>query len=666
MIKIVCGVVAAIVIAVGGLFGFQFYTQHRITSEIDAAFEQIRATGAKASHGKVSFDLLSHTITVADIVGELAAQPPVGVKIAMLTASGVSQPDATRFSADSLQATNVEISVEMPTRAPMHVTYRLPQLTVKDYTGPASAQRLPASSSFIDLYRYGFERLASISATSITAPTMTGTMTVSSVSPGSAASSVAGGDFTYSGLAATGLKDGKIASMTVDKFLFTINTQIAGKADKMTGDLAKVTSYDTDIGAMAAMLDPQKANDDRYYRVYRQVSTGPYIITSGQGPNIRIDGMTVDDVGISPSRTQLPALLAMMPAAGAAPPTPAQAREMLEKLAGFYEGIRIGSAEIHGFSMEMPEGQFKLSRMRFDLDEGKVGEFAIEGLDMRTPKGPFKIERFALKAVDIANLMRMSAAASVQKPSPGQALGMIALIEGAELKGLVAPFKNTGKTVNVDTIKLDWGQFIGPIPTKAHLIVKMSSPLDATDPKQKALVTAGIDTMAIDVDLGTAWTEDSHTFVLEPAALEVSNLLKASAHVSLGDVPREIFSPDPAQAMAMAAQAGIGTLELTWRDLGGVDLAAAQFARSQNITRDAARRAMADVIRSHGEAAAAANPDAAAAVDALARFVESPEQTLIIKLTPLGKVPALQLIQTLQTDPLAALAQFKIEASTGL
>jgi len=32
----------------------------------------------------------------------------------------------------------------------------------------------------------------------------------------------------------------------------------------------------------------------------------------------------------------------------------------------------------------------------------------------------------------------------------------------------------------------------------------------------------------------------------------------------------------------------------------------------------------------------------------------------------LGKVPALQLFQALKTDPLVALAQFRIEASTGL
>ena len=74
--------------------------------------------------------------------------------------------------------------------------------------------------------------------------------------------------------------------------------------------------------AAAAILDPQKANDDRYYRVYGKTTAGPYTVTSAQGLRMRIDEMTIDDVGVRPSRLQLPALLAMIQAAGAAPPTP--------------------------------------------------------------------------------------------------------------------------------------------------------------------------------------------------------------------------------------------------------------------------------------------------------------------------------------------------------
>jgi hypothetical protein len=45
MRKILIGLVAAIVVAAAGFFGFQFYVQHRVATQVEAAFEQIRASG---------------------------------------------------------------------------------------------------------------------------------------------------------------------------------------------------------------------------------------------------------------------------------------------------------------------------------------------------------------------------------------------------------------------------------------------------------------------------------------------------------------------------------------------------------------------------------------------------------------------------------------------
>jgi hypothetical protein len=592
-----------------------------LPSELEAALEQIRAAGGKASHGRISFDLLSRTVKIVDLAAQSAAQPPVSVKIGSLTALGVGQPDAARFSAEAIEITDLEIGLEMPAETLLSVTYRAPRIAVRDYSGPASAPRLPASSSLIDLYRVGFELVANITAASVTTPSLTGTMKFSGAVRGGAGT----GEFTYSGFAMEGLKGGRIASTKASEAVFRF-VQPAGVTKTITGSLADFAAYDTDFNVMAAIFDPQKANDDQYYRAYRQISTGAYTIKFDQFLNMRIEGLTVDDVAMRPSRLQLAALMAMTPPAGAAPPTPAQARAMLEKAAGVYEGIRIGNAEMRGLAVEMPDGPVKLSAMRFNLESGKVKEFAIEGLDGRTPQGPVKVGRFALKSLDIANFMRMSAlfANPAQPPPPDKALDMIPLIEGVELKGLIAPFKNTGKPVNIDAFNLDWGQFIGPIPSKLRLALKMAAPLDASDPGQMVLVAAGLDKAAIDLDLGAAWTEASRAFALEPVTLDLGGIAKASARVSLANVPRGVFSPNAVQAAAMAGQIEAGTIELTLRDTGGIDLAVAQQARAQNISRDAARRALVEGIRSSSEQAAAANPDAVATVEALARFCREP------------------------------------------
>ena len=170
-------------------------------------------------------------------------------------------------------------------------------------------------------------------------------------------------------------------------------------------------------------------------------------------------------------------------------------------------------------------------------------------------------------------------------------LGLLPLIEGVEVKGFVAPFKNTSKFVKLDSFDLNWGQFVGPVPSKARLTAKMTTPVDVNDPAMRPLVAAGLDTLSVDGDHRRGLDGGARTFVLEPAKFEIGGLLKASARVSLANVPRQVFSANPAQAIGAAAQIEAGAIELTVRDLGGIDVAVAQYARTQNVSREAARKA---------------------------------------------------------------------------
>ena len=93
-------------------------------------------------------------------------------------------------------------------------------------------------------------------------------------------------------------------------------------------------------------------------------------------------------------------------------------------------------------------------------------------------------------------------------------------------------------------------------------------------------------------DIGAEWTEAARSFVVDVPKLEIGGLLKASARVALANVPRQVFSANAAQAIGAAAQIEAGTIELTVRDLGSVDLGVAQYARTQNVSREAARKAI--------------------------------------------------------------------------
>jgi hypothetical protein len=662
MKKILFGLVAAVAIAVGGFFGFQFYVEQKIAGNIDAAFDQIRKDGGKASHGRLDFDLWTHTLTIADIKTETAAQPPMTVKIAKFTAAGVGQPDATHVAAASVEAGDIEVGARMIAGSEWRATYKVPGITVKDYSGPATIKQPPALSSVVDMYQFVFGMFKDITAASITAPSAAFT-----VNSGAAIA----GEGSYSGLEMLGVRDGKVANMKSDGFAYTMTTQQAGRTEKVSAKVANFVINDFDGNAAATTLDPSKADDSNYYRVYGHLSIGSYDITAGPGVRTHIGGIVADDIAVKPSRVRFGEMLSAMPQPGAVR-SPSEAREIMEKVARIYEGIRIANAAINDISVETSQGQSqqslaRMSALRLSLEDGK-GEFALEGLDANSPNGPVRIERFALKAFDIPNLMRAmgSFANPAQRPPSEQTLRLLQALGGIEVKGVVAPYKNSKQTINIDAVNLTWGQFVGLIPTKAHLDAKLAGPVDPTNPAFQALAVAGINRQALDVDISAGWDEAAGSFVLDAPSFELSSMLKASVRVSLGQVPRGVFTLDPQQASAMAEQIEAGALELTLHDLGAVDLLVAQYARTKDLSREAARSAIVDEIRANSEKAASANPDAPAAIEAMIRFVETPGQTLVLKLTPLGKAQASQLMQLLKNDPLLALAQFRIEASTGL
>jgi hypothetical protein len=664
--KILIGLLAALVVAVGGYFGFEFYLQQRIASDIEATFASIRASGAKAEHGKVTFDLWHRTVTIAGLSGELTAEPPVSLKIGRVVASGVSQPGDGRFAASRIEVTDFEAAGTIGAGGGLRTSYRAPRIEVSDYSGPAGPTRQLEASNLADVYRFALEHFAAVTARTLAVPTLT--MKLDSTASGAAAGI---GDYTYAGVALRDIKDGKIASSTVERVFFTLAMNAGGKTENLTGEAENLAASDFDSFAMLALLDPARAKDDAYYRVYRKLTAGPYSASLQKGVKMRVDGVTVDDVGLRPSRLQFSQLLAIVETAPPPGTTPTleQTRDLITKAAGIYEGIRIGGATVRGFAMETPEGAFKMAAVQLaSLENGKIAEFALEGFEGKAPQGPVKLGRFALKGLDVANLMRTAVqfSGTRREPSPEQILGLLALVEGVETSNLVAPYKNTGNPVTVDTLNLSWGQFVGAIPTRARVTVKMSGPVDASDPEPfNALAAAGLGSASVNLDLGAAWNEAGRSFAVQPGTLEIGNVLKAALRLSLANVQRGAFSLNPLQAAVMAAQIEAGPVELTLRDTGGIDLAIRQQARQQGVSVEDARRAMTDKIRENAMQLAAANPDVMAVAGALIQFIENPRGTLTVTLTPRGKVVTIDLIQAMKASPVAGLARFQIEATAG-
>lgn len=668
MRKMLIGFAVLAVLAAGGFFGLQFYLQQNIEREVSAALQAIRDGGNQASHGEVTFDLLSRTVTVPEIVVQSSAQPPVTVKIGRFTAAGVALPQNGRFAADRIVIANVEAGGTMPMMGGVEMAYKSPRIELINYSGPAGPLRQLDPTSLVDVWRFALEHFAAINATTISIPSVTAAVKPLS---GDLKNQVAS-EYGYSDVLVRDVREGRIASTTIERTTFSSKVSTPSGADLLRGEITKIEALDIDAAATLAMLDPSKAKDDNYYRAYRKVSVGAYAATMPKGMRVQIDGMSSSDIGLRPSRLQVNDILAVtasLPPPGTQP-SPRVVQEMLGRMANLYEGIRIGDFEMHGLSIEMPDGTAELGSLQLTkLENGRIGEFALNGLDVRGPRGPVKLARFALRSLDVANLLRVAtrfAATPGQQPTPEQLAALLPLLEGAEIKGLVAPLKDTGRPVSIDTLGVSWGQFIGSIPTKARMTLNLSGPTETNDIELfKALAAAGQTWAKVNLDLGAGWSESSRVLAFDPFTLEIGGMFQTSARLELANVPKEAFSTDLLQIMLAAALVEAGPVALVVRDTGGVDLLLAQKARTERMTVEAARRATIDGIRQNAMTMSLLNPDVMPIAGALTRFIENSRGTLTIKLTPKGKVPLAQLLETTKTNPIAALARFQVEATNG-
>lgn len=655
MSKIAIGLGAAAIAAVGGYFGTEAYIKNRIANEIEANFAQIRAGGGQAKHGDLAFSLWTRDVTISDIAVSFIAPQQASIKVGRFTASDIGLGSASTFKSSNIVLTDIDASGAVAPSGALDVTVKAPRFEIADYSGPTQMLAQAKLASPLDMYRAGLMQFAAISARSMTASTVTVNAKGTAL-PG-------GADYVYSDLTIRDIKDGKIATSHVGRVNIAMTVAQPGKQVRMTGDIVDITARDFDATASATVLDPAHASDEKFYRIQGQVSTGAYTLTSDNGPSFRIDGIRMGDMKIQPSKFKMQELLAALPAAGA-PVDLAKTRAMIETVASTYEGIQIDTAEMRGLSVQTPEGPVKLAAMRFNLDRGKVGEFAIEGLDGQSTNGPIKIGRFALKGFDFSGLMRQTAQMTVRgtTPSTDAVVGMLKALESVELNDMIAPHKDSGKLITIHNASLSWGQFVGSIPSKINLKLKMTGPLEEKDGEPFTLLRdVGINEATADMDIGLAWNESEKKLVLTPGTFEIGKLFAVNAKMSLENVPRGLFTTNPQQAMMAALPIEYGAIEITGRDLGAVDLSIAQYARKQNVPTEQARSTLADEIRTKGRAAGNNDPVSGRLADAVANLIEKPSGTLALKITPRAKLPVMQFLELTKNDPATAFTLFDID-----
>jgi len=665
MRKVVTGVLAILIVGTGGYFGARGWAQQRVEREVETSLAAMRAAGGNVTHGPVEIELLRRQVSLSNVVAEMASEPKVSLRIGRVVATGIGPPHAGRISAAQLEFDDLEIDATIAVGAGLHVTYKIPRLEFADYSGPMVQLYPIDAASPIETIRTALQQFIAVTASSLTIPTVTVSFAVKD-------STLFAVEYGYSGIVLHNIGEGHIGSMTVDRVVAAVTAAGPNGPSGFTAELAGMETLDFDTGPILAVLSGSA--DDQYRRVYRKATAGSYTVTLGDSRTpvrVVVDGVAAEDVALKPSKFPLAEMIPLftsLPRAGEAL-DPQRALALIEVVAGIYDGIRIGSVELRGMKVVPPAPQEQLSigavRMA-GFENGRLAELSLEGLDAQTPlHEPVKIGRFALRGLGFSELMRSVARfAPPAQPNPDQVMSLLRALEGIEIEGLIVPYQNSGRPVEIETAKISWGEFVGAFPTQVHATLHISGPITSREGEPfNQLSAAGLTTATADFDAGARWSEASRLAVLSPLSAKLANVGSIEVKATLGNVPASAFTLDTATFMAAAAAVEAGPIEIVVRDLGGLDLRVAEVARKQNLSRDAARRMVVETATQSLAALVPSSPDLSGLADAVTHFIEAPGGKLSISITPKGRVPLLPLLATAQGDPATILALFRIQPS---
>lgn len=666
MRKVVTGVLAILIAGTGGYFGARGWAQQQVEQEVETSLAAMRAGGGNVTHGPVEIDLLRRRVSLSNVVAETVGEARTSLRIGRVVATGIGQPRAGSLSAAQLEIDDLEIDGTVAVGAGLHVTYRIPRLEFADYSGPAVLLYPIDAASATEAMRAALQQFIAVTASSLAIPTLT-------VSLAAKEARLSAVEYGYSGIVLRNIGEGRIGSTTVDRVVAAVNGTDANGPTGFTAELDGMQTLDVDLGPLLAVLSG--SGDDHYRRVYQKITAGSYSVTfdNHRVPvRMLIDGVTAEDVALKPSKfplAQIIPLFSSLPRAGE-PLDPQRALPVLEAIAGIYDGIRIGSVELRQIKVALPapQEQFSIGAVRMaGFENGRLAELSLEGLDTQTPlHEPIKIGRFALRGLGLSELMRSIArlATPAQQPSPNQLVSLLRTLEGIEMEGLVIPYRNTGKPVEIATAKISWGEFVGAFPTQVRAALHLSGPITSGDGEPfNQLLAAGMTTATVDLDAGVRWSEANRLAVLSPFSTKLANVGSIEVNATLGNVPGSAFTLDAATFMAATAAVEAGPIEIVVRDLGGLDLIVADVARKQNLSPEAARRMVVETATQPAAALVPSSPDLSGLADAVAHFIEAPGGKLSISITPKGRVPLLPLLVTVQANPATILAQFRIQPS---
>lgn len=646
--------------AVGGYFGTAAYAQLETAQQVATFLQNIEAAGLEVRHGAVTFDLPGRRVDISDI-----ALNPGGegtARIGHISVIGYEETGGDRFRADRVEITDLVYDGPAMSGSQIQVHYGAPSIVVEQYEGPT---HIDAGGSGPSRAAWGF--FVASSAKRITMPSTDSVMTIGSGADAVRTEAKSGETILEQ------LSSGMVARATFAPS--TLTREAGAKEDSSTGTMGRLSIETFNLAAGLGLFDAASRDvADKFQPIAKSAVLDGYSETFANGRRTSVGKMKIDDLSIDVftinyRRYVIAAQKFRSKATTLKEVDDAPFRELASSNADLIDCIKFSDFEYQDIEFvdeRVGAATIKLASISGD-PKGDAQSLIVDGLSAKSPDGnPITMKHLAVRDAKPGQLLRFLAAATetgaAAHQSRAERLKPLQFLGAIEIDGLEGRFgKASTGTVKIDTLRLSWGDFIGPVPSRLAASLRVSGPLSLFGKSElfALLADSGKTEASVAFDVGLAWSEADRTITASPLSIEVGDAFSAAAKMALADVDKDgFFSADQAEAAHAFQSATLGTIDVVISDAGIYKMKLDQLADDRGTTSKAAQKAFIAGARVVAKKLVADNPDLEAASAAIMDFLSAPNGTLTLKLIPTDDLLVEDVIDASKEGDLPSLLEF--------
>ena len=579
--------------------------------------------------------------------GSVAADPASGRLV--LTGLGWTGRDGTRISIGKVALNTGAI---MASTAQAADALRFEALKVTTADGSWTIPRLDVAGAAMDredvLAAFDAsstvpiaQRLARLTAASLVMPEVIATQTKAGTATA----------MQYRDLRLNGLDAGVVAQLTATGGTFESRSGSPG-GEVLRGTFGMVAASRIDMVQIARLYTETARGTEPIKPVYGSIAVDSVVAKGKDGAEVTVARIQARDFGARPGSqtwSEMSAALALQKGQDPSKLEPAERARFVAALTDLLESFEIGQAEVLGMRVVNPDkdkkGSADIARIAFDgaamgrPASVRVEGFSVDGDEARVRIGSIVHSGWSMKpTLDAMREIYGSAdpqqggqGRSATRPGDVDPRRFIPQLGSFAMRDVDIDIPHKGKDsrtrMTLKAFEIETADQLAGVPTILKLAIDrlaMPIPQDTKESGFKDLLSLGYRSIDLSAALEARWSESSSDVTIGQVTLDGAGMGSAVVRGVIGNVPRAMFTADPAAVQIMMLGLTVKQAALAIEDRGLAEKILAREAAKQNKSPAQLRREIGSIAALGIPAWLGNSPGAKTIANAVARFIATP------------------------------------------